>query len=449
MPLQRNLYQRIAALSPSQRKALAQQLGQFTSERGKASLVPAREQSKRLVAYVVGYSDDNEPNPTLLREFLRTKLPHYQVPAVIVPLKTLPRTASGKIDIRALPKPSPTLSIADNKATPRNSTEEVLVKIWRDVLKIEAVGIQDNFFELGGDSILSIQIVSKAREAGLRLAPNQLFEQPTITQLAATVNRTPVIVASQESVTGSVPLTPIQHWFFDQEMVAPHHWHQAMLLELPAEVNLSTITKAIATLWNHHDALRLRFSKHSSGWQQACDDVSNPPSVIKIDLSQLSPDQQVQAISEQGNNLHCSGSLTDGRLISIAHLTRGIEQPNWLLISLHHLLVDAVSWQILFEDLIKLLEHPDPPDPLPTKTTSFKVWAETLKEQVAARQSEAEFWFDLIETPTLSLPQDSPDAPPPTEATAETISVSLNQLHTQALLQSVQPFTIPKLTTYF
>ena len=147
MPLKKDLYQTIAALSPNQRKALAQQLYQFTRERGKTSLVPAGEQPKRLVGYVVGYSDDDEPNPALLRAFLQTKLPHYQIPTVIVPLKTLPRTASGKIDIRALPEPSSAISIPSRKTEPRNPTEEILVKIWRDVLRIDAVGIQDNYFE--------------------------------------------------------------------------------------------------------------------------------------------------------------------------------------------------------------------------------------------------------------------------------------------------------------
>ena len=287
MTIKQELHQRVAALSPSQRASLAQQLDQLgVSERS----------SQRLVAYVVGRSA--EIDTAVLRDDLKAKLPNYMVPTAIVPLVQMPRTANGKVDTNALPEPQPVVTTAD-AAAPRTPTEEILVQIWKDVLGLGAVGIDDNFFELGGDSILSIQIVSRAREAGLRLAPNQLFEQPTVAELAAVVNVAPEVVATQEVVTGEVPLTPIQTWFFEQDLAAPQHWHQAMLVELPEGVSEDQVEGAIATLWTHHDALRLCFND-----RQHIADISDPPALNSIDLTHLNESDQLKAVAHQGTHLH-------------------------------------------------------------------------------------------------------------------------------------------------
>ncbi|MEM9809296.1 MAG: condensation domain-containing protein, partial [Cyanobacteria bacterium P01_D01_bin.56] len=397
-----DLKQRIIALSPSQRAALAQQLSNAGTQ--------------RLVAYVVPRKA--ELNTHSLKEVLKSQLPKYMVPAAIVSLKTLPRTANGKIDVNALPEPQFSSSSTTGSDSPRTDAEATLAHIWQEVLKLDAIGIHDNFFELGGDSILSIQIVSRAREAGLRLAPNQLFDHPTVAELAAVVNNdAPEVVATQELVTGEVPLTPIQHWFFEQEMVALHHWHQAMVIELPEGVQKEGVGDAIAMLYTHHDALRMQFNNQ----QQVNADDGNPPELIEIDLSQLSDAQQCKAIAEQGSRLHSSMHLTDGGLIKTALFHRGNNQPNWLLLSAHHLVIDAVSWQILLEDLSKLLNRAAQ---LPEKTTSFKDWSEALINQTSTRQSEANFWFTQTEQPTIQLPRDYSGEQSPTEGTTQTVTVA-------------------------
>ncbi|MEM9161530.1 MAG: alpha/beta fold hydrolase [Cyanobacteria bacterium P01_F01_bin.4] len=429
----KNFHQRVAALSDSQRVALAQQLQQIGAGTGQTS-TPS---SQRLVAYVVPHANAHPPAPSALRERLKAQLPAYMVPAAIVPLESLPRTANGKIDTKALPTSRPVSPSATSaqSVVPRTPTEETLTQIWQTVLGISAVGIHDNFFELGGDSILSIQIVSQAREAGLRLAPNQLFEQPTIAELASVVNLTPEVVATQTAVTGPVPLTPIQHWFFEQGMVAPHHWHQALLVELPAEVDFGMVEAAIATLHTHHDALRLRFSQDLTGWYPINADISTPPQVIQVDLSHLSESEQSQAVTKHSSDLHTGLNLADSDPMRAVHFTLGKNRPNWLLLSLHHLVVDAVSWQILRSDLFTLLSHSAPQ--LPAKTTSFKAWAETLIAQAPTRQSEADFWFDQVEPPAVALPQDTPTVQPSTEATAQTLTVALDAADTHALLHEV------------
>lgn len=412
------LYQRVKAFSPRQREALAQRLGVDLA---------ASNHSARLVAYVVS-ADDSQVST--LRDRLKAKLPNYMVPAVVMPLTQMPRTANGKVDIKALPEPQLIGTTAGEFAAARTPAEQILVQIWGEVLRLETVGIHDNFFELGGDSILSIQIVSRAREAGLRLAPNQLFEHPTVAELAAVVNLAPEVQATQDLVTGEVPLTPIQHWFFEQEMEVPNHWHQAMLVELPDEAGGDLVERVLAALWTHHDALRMRFSNG----QQINTDAGSPPKLLRIDLSHLRESEQIKAIADHGSRLHASINLADGGLMGAALFTRGANQPNWLLLSLHHLVVDAVSWQILLDDLSTLLNGTTK---LPEKTTSFKDWAEILKSQTAARESELDFWITQSEQPVIELPRDFSDTPPPTESTAQSVTVTLSAEDTESLLKTV------------
>ena len=443
-------YQRITALSPKQREALAQQLHQLGVLRHPELSSP----TQRLVAYVVPRSPDSPVDPTALRDCLKAKLPPYLVPAAIVPLSAVPRTANGKVDTQALPDPPSAKVSTDFSTVPWTATEATLAQIWSDVLGLEVIGIHDNFFELGGDSILSIQIVSKAREAGLQLTPNQLFEQPTVAELATVVNLQAPVTALQTPVTGPIPLTPIQHWFFEQAMVAPQHWHQAMLVELPLGLSVAAVTRAIATLWNHHDALRLQFHRTAMGWQQRGTDANTPPVLTQIDLSSWSPAEQIRAVAQPGSQLHAGFNLTTGGLMRAAYFNRGTHQPSWLLLSLHHLVVDAISWQILYNDLATVLTQPEvqsatqselpqnqspqhPVKELPAKTTAFKTWAETLRTQAAVRQPEAPLWFDQVEPPVIALPQDTPEAHPSTEATTQTVTLALDPADTQALLQSV------------
>ncbi|MEO1590248.1 MAG: alpha/beta fold hydrolase [Cyanobacteria bacterium J06632_22] len=382
---------------------------------------------QRLVAYVIPTEDRGNVknfNSNALQDSLKAQLPNHMVPAAIVPLETLPRNANGKIDINALPVPL--FSTNAIGQAPRTETEATLARIWQNVLHLDDLGIHDNFFELGGDSILSIQIVSRAREAGLELSPNQLFEYPTIAELAQRTNeQVPEILATQELVTGEVPLTPIQHWFFEQQMAAPHHWHQARLVTLPEGCAVEDITGAIATLWTHHDALRLTFTA-SGPFQQ---DVSDPPPLQHIDLSHLSPSGQQAAVSAHSHRL-CADTQLENGLMSGAYFHRE-EQPPWLLLTVHHLAVDAVSWQILLDDLARLLIQAQP---LPPKTTAFKTWAELLPQHILA--DEVDFWLAQVGGDAVTLPQSVSDSPM-TEATAATVTAALSAADTQALLQQV------------
>src|SRR5213078_203669 len=191
---------------------------------GDAVVVTREDQpgEKRLVAYVVAR---DHPGDAALKTFLQRKLPEYMIPRSIVFLESIPLTKNGKLDRRALPAPDAAHSDSAGRIAPRNQIEETLANIWSGVLGIPELGIHDNFFELGGDSILSIQIIARANQAGLRLTPKQVFQHQTIATLAAVAGSEAIAEAEQGTVTGAVPLTPIQRWFFEQELEEGQHYN--------------------------------------------------------------------------------------------------------------------------------------------------------------------------------------------------------------------------------
>ena len=154
-------------------------------------------------------------------------------------------------------------------APPRTLAEELLVEIWSNILEVKQVGIHDNFFELGGDSILVFQAAARANQIGLGLLPKHFFERQTIAGLAAVAGAGSSVQAEQEEITRSAPLTPIQRWFFEQNLSAPHHFNQAALVESQERLAPAHLRNAIGHLLRHHDALRLRFARTESGWRQA------------------------------------------------------------------------------------------------------------------------------------------------------------------------------------
>jgi aryl carrier-like protein len=232
-------------------------------------VVLAREDApapKRLVAYVV--SGEARPESSELRTFLGALLPEYMVPSVFVQLERFPLLPNGKIDRRALPAPLSSVSAEKAVILPRTALEQSLATIWAAVLRREAVGVEENFFEIGGDSILGIQVVTRARQAGLRITPRQIFQHQTIAELALVAEPTSAVIAEAGAITGPVPLTPIQRWWSAQELASPHHYNQAFLLELRERVEPPALEQAIGHLLEHHDALRLRLRRSQGGWEQ-------------------------------------------------------------------------------------------------------------------------------------------------------------------------------------
>ncbi|WP_218080279.1 non-ribosomal peptide synthetase [Anthocerotibacter panamensis] len=389
---------------------------------------------KRLVAYVVGASDSAQ-----LRGLLQQKVPEYMVPGAFVFLEAMPLTPNGKVDRCALPAPVPQTAAYQ---APRTPVEELLVRLWAQVLGLPQVGIHDNFFALGGDSILSLQIVARARQLGLNFEPRQVFQYQTIAELAAVTPLGTPPSAQQGPVTGLVPLTPIQHWFFEQNLAQPHHFNQSLCLELPTTPQPELLQQALHHLLVHHDALRLRFTPLSTGWQQSNDPIPVPLPFSVVDLAGYPAPEQAKAWAEATTSLQSSLDLTTGPLLSAGLFTFGPEQPSRLLLVVHHLVVDGVSWRILLEDLATLCRQSEQGKPLalPPKTTSFKAWAEHLATYAPSEElvMEQDYWQDLKRLRVTPLPLDYPADPTAnTVADVARVAVTLDCDQTRVLLQEL------------
>jgi non-ribosomal peptide synthase protein (TIGR01720 family) len=401
-------------------------------------VVLAREDTpgdKRLVAYVVS---SEAPTAEELKEHLASRLPHYMVPAAFVTLEKLPLTPNGKVDRKALPAPE--FTGAAEYVAPRTPTEEMLAAIWAEVLKVERVGVNDNFFELGGDSILSFQVISKAKRAGLQLRPKQIFEYQRLAELAAVAEKAADPVSDQGLVTGDVPLTPIQHWFFEQNFIDPHHWNQAVWLELRQELDPSLLVQAIQHLIVHHDALRMRFRRSGTGWKQFNAGADETHWLTRVDLSSLNEAEKISAVQKAAAELQGQLNLEEGPLLRAGWFDFGGSQPTRFLIAIHHLVVDTVSWRILSEDLQTACRQLRLGNAvrLPDKTTSFRRWAQRLTEYAcsAAIERQMDHWLSVSEAGTGRLPLDFSDGEN-TGASARTVSVSLDVDETRTLIRQV------------
>ncbi|QYO64911.1 condensation domain-containing protein [Leptolyngbya sp. 7M] len=314
------------------------------------------------------------------------------------------------------------------------NAEQELHRIWQQLLGRETINRHDNFFALGGDSILVIQMIAKASQIGLHFSPKQVFQHQTIAALAAIATPTEAITAPQQILTGTVPLTPIQHWFFEQNFAEMHHWNQAVLLEVRQPVGREWLEQALQQLLNYHDSLRLRFQRTETGWHQEYAAASIAP-LHWIDLSQLSEPQQTQIIEMTATVLQASLDLSTLPL-RIAFFDRG-QRSGRLLLILHHLVVDGISWRILLSDLHHLCQRlsQGKPAELPPKTSAFRQWAEALHSYQPSAD-ELNYWHTQPDTP---LPIDNPchDISAHNRvADLETVSVALSIADTQALLQT-------------
>ena len=404
---------------------------------------------KRLVAYLVT-EGTTKPSISELRSFLAGKIPDYMVPTAFVMLESLPLSPNGKVDRRALPAPNQNRPELDRAlVVPRTPVEETLARIWTQVLRVDRVGVHDNFFELGGDSILVIQIIARASQAGLRVTPKQIFENPTIAALTGVIDVTPQIAAEPSEVTGPVPLTPIQQWFFEQDLREYHHWNQTALLRMPQALHPALVEKGLQHLLMHHDALRLRFVRQGAIWQQAHRDVDNSISFRFVDLSALSGAQHRSVIEAEANRLHASLDLEKGPLVQVAYFDLGPDDPARLLWVIHHLIVDGVSSRILLEDFQTAVTQMSGGKAiqLSRKTTAFKQWAENLHSLARDDKlnTQLQYWLNLQKTLISSLPVDFPAATTVNrEASSRTVTISTRRrTHRSVVARSAEgiPYT--------
>ncbi|ORT69487.1 non-ribosomal peptide synthetase [Pseudomonas mosselii] len=385
---------------------------------------------KQLVGYLVcpQASADGEAQ-ALLREAVkadaRQHLPDYMVPAHLVLLDSLPLMGNGKLDRRALPAPDLEQALQHYQA-PANELESQLAQVWREVLNLPRIGVQDNFFELGGDSILSIQVVSRARQLGLQFTPRDLFQHQTIQTLAAVVTRSEAPGSIEQGPReGRAGLTPIQHWFFDSEVPQPQHWNQAVLLQVRQPLQAEALEQALAALVEHHDSLRLRFARANGRWQAEYAQPSTQPLLWTATVSDF---ENCQALYTDAQR---SLDLAEGPLLR-ALLVSDEQGAQRLLLTIHHLVVDGVSWRVLLEDLQALYRG----ETLAAKTHAMGDWAARLASYAGSDslRDELDWWEAQLGSARRELPCDHPQGGN-LHRHARSIAIELDVEQTRQLLQ--------------
>ena len=402
---------------------------------------------RRLVAYPVaapgrgGAPLDCEA----LRGYLTDRLPEHMVPQTYVELPELPLSTSGKLDRRALPAPRlsgrPDGGPADHPQ--HGPAEQALRGLFADLLGVPGVGAGDSFFALGGDSILSIQLVARARLSGLLLTPRDVFVHRTPAGLAA-VARSPQVQASEDPEAGIGPVlpTPITHWL--RERGGPvDGFNQSVLVRVPAGARFPELAAAVQAVLDRHDALRLRLSVREDGnWALEAAPRGSVRAEDCLLHHRLTPGRGFDAaVAEQAAAARTALAPRSGSMVRAVWLDPGPDLPGRMLLTIHHLAVDGVSWRILLPDLAAAWHAVrDGRTPgLDAVPTSLRSWAQGLADAAAAPALETELplWTGILGTGDAALADRPLDPARDTYATARTRTLTLSAEETRALLTAV------------
>lgn len=414
------------------------------------------EQNKRLVCYIVTDKDQNDRQDfeERLGVYLATILPRHMMPSQFVILDRMPTLTNGKIDrqqLSIIKENEQAKSKQSSIVYPRNDIEKKLAYIWKKLLGLETIGIKDNFFQLGGDSILSIQLLAKARNEGLIFSVKQLFLNPTIESLACVVSfdQQKSEFISQQAITGDYPLSPIQHWFLSIELTNPNHFNQSFLFHAQEVIDINRLNTALKRLVTHHDSLRMRLKTNNGNYHQHYIDTESAIledycCEFKIDADDF--EQLKHMIKEKALECITQFNIEQGPLLKALLFTNYISNPiqQYLLIIVHHLVIDMVSWPILLEDLetlyknITLALDKD----LPLKTHSHIYWLEKINQIISSGKLDKEviYWQKKLTEINYTLPRDF-HAKQNTSNTMEIFVDKLGQVDTNNLIyEAIKPY---------
>ncbi|MFC4909840.1 amino acid adenylation domain-containing protein [Actinomadura gamaensis] len=393
--------------------------------------VVAREDrpgGKRLVGYVVAAGA--APDPAEIRRFVAGVLPEYMVPSAVVVLPTLPLTGNGKLDVRALPAPDPASGDRPFRA-PRTPVERTLATLFAEVLELDRVGLDDGFFDLGGDSIIAMRLVSRARAAGLALSPRDVFQRPTVDELAAVATAAEPEAAPAADPVGEVPATPIMCWL--RELGGPvAGFHQSVLLRTPPRLGTDALARALGVLLAEHDALRLTLADDGTMEIPATVPNTAPDAaalVRRVDVQGLDVDE---VAAEELTAARDRLDPASGTNVQLVWLDAG-DDPGRLLVVVHHLVVDGVSWRVLLPDLVAAWAGAD----LQPTGTPFRDWALRLPAEAAARAGELPLWRSILDVPDVPFGARPLDPARDTHGTARSLTVALDAATTRAVLTTV------------
>jgi len=373
------------------------------------SLVIARDcqGQKQLVAYYVAKQSLEQD---ILSDRLKESLPEYMIPAVFMQIKNFPFTANGKVNRKALPEPL--FKTEGNYVAAVNEEQTTVCQIIQQLLDLKRVGIEDDFYKIGGDSILSIQLSSRLRKAGFMISVQDIFKSRTVkNMLEQGINSSRQVNAEQGDLQGSFDLLPIQHWFFEQVQAdlfpAYQHWNQSFMLAVP-KLDTARLTAILPALMAQHDALRVGFKKtiNSAGqvvYQQSYRQQLQAPSLKILDGKGLSTQELENTLTEWQADYELfpeEGEQQDRpqqglfRLGYIYNWQNDKDSTQYLFFSAHHLIIDAVSWRIIAEDLQTLYAG----EKLLPKTTSYRYWVESVKNYAHQNSAQISYWKDRLAT---------------------------------------------------
>ncbi|WP_282550171.1 non-ribosomal peptide synthetase, partial [Streptomyces rochei] len=388
-----------------------------------------RPGDRRLVAYVVP-----EPGRTVdaaaLRAELRETLPDHMIPTAFVVLAALPLTINGKLDRKALPAPDYSARTSGRAA--RDPRERLLVELFGEILGVESAGVDDGFFDLGGDSILSIQLVGRARAAGLVLSVRDVFEHQTPALLArsAAEGAGPDRSARDTDVPayGPTPRTPMMGWFADlgSDMA---EFNQSLVLRVPAALDFDRLGTALRAVLDRHDALRMRVAGDWTIEVPEPGSVTPADCLVRFDAVGLDESAVRSAVTEQARAARTRLAPADGRMLQAVWLDRGAAQDGLLVLVANHLVMDGVTWRILIPDLAAAYAG----DALAPVGTPWRRWALALTDLAGQPRTEEELehWRSVLgDTPRALRVDPARD----THATAGEITAELDADTTEALL---------------
>ncbi|NRB47207.1 MAG: amino acid adenylation domain-containing protein [Saprospiraceae bacterium] len=386
---------------------------------------PDYSNASRLVAF---YKAEQEFNELRLEAFVRENLPAYMIPATWKSVMEIPLTVNGKIDQAALLAGLEDMEMTEVEA-PSTNHEEIIAKVFQQHLSKQLINVNEDFYSMGGDSISAVQIAAGIRAAGLQIQSKDILLYRTIRQLGQ--RATPLKgVSNKVSVplAGEKQLTPIEKWFFAQDLTNPHYYNQSILLRLKQPIDIQRMEAVFQKLIAIHDGLRLNFNvQEKRAWFNA-DHLVYPFTIKSHTIENLS------ALPELAQAIKGTFNLSKSLLLQ-AGLVK-VQAETYLLISAHHLIIDGISWRILLQDLYELYQDLDRATALAQKyVNNLAEWSVAINK-LPLEPTETEFW-DRIETQRAPIPFDHA-TPVLWEADRRSIRIQLTANQTQILIQSAQ-----------
>jgi amino acid adenylation domain-containing protein/non-ribosomal peptide synthase protein (TIGR01720 family) len=373
-----------------------------------------------------------------LRSKLKAELPEYMMPSAFVVLSSLPLLPNGKVNRAALPAPIVAAEAPDEFVAPSTETERLLAEVWAASLGLERVSVRSNFFELGGDSIGIIQIVARVNAAGLRLTTKQMFQSPTVAELAAAIDAERADMSHEVERDGPVALTPGQRRFFERAPRHPDLWGDAFVFDVPRDFGPAS-EEILREVAERHEALRLRLRFEDGGWKPSYRQGAESIPVTHIAEQDLA-DGECRSLESAAVELRASLSLSEGPLMRAAFFEPADGERARLLLVAHRLVADERSWRVLSEDLEVAYRRAALREAVEfnARCDSPRRWSELLagQEQKLGRLREYESQHAPDAAETRALPADCADDETVnfnTEAEARRVTVTLSREETEAL----------------